>query len=618
MEDLLATTEELSRTYLAHRHRNGPAPSPPPGPTAPTAPAAPTAPPAPFLRELLLNDGHRAIACCTLDLRHDVFLADHTFGGRVSAADPTLLALPILPLTFSMELLCEAGALLAPQQVLTGMREVRTYRWIALDLEQPVTLQISAVHRDGAPPGTTHVQVQVRALGAGDAPDRIRPGLPIVEATVVFAAARPPAPPAPAFELEGRRRSRWTGADLYDGFMFHGPSLRSVASVDAWGTDGMEATLRAMPEAPLFAPGTGVQFTCDPVVLDGAGQVVAYWTSDHLPRAYHVFPFRLEELQVFGPPLRAPEQGKCLARIALQGDQLVRSDIDVLDPQGRVRFRLLGWWDRRFELPQRFARAIARPRQASFATPCQELLAPGAVAAAACAIDELQGDFLGAHEHLWERVVTHIALHREERAQWSAMDARDRRRREWLLGRVAAKDAVRLLLRGTHGVDLPAADIEIGRDGLGKPWVTRVSGVALDVLPQVSIAHTEGIAVAIAALLPAGAGLGVDVQRISDPASFARASFTPEEQRALGGLDPERAMRAFCAKEAFAKALGTGFQGMPTNVVVRAIDPTGQRLELETGAGLAASHPEVAGARAAVHTVRRGDLVLATCIRNAK
>ena len=106
--------------------------------------------PMPFLRDVrTFVPGEHLDAFCTLDVDEDLFIRDHTLGREVSQLDPELLGLPIVPLTVTMEILAEAGAVLAPGQVLVEMRNLRAYRWIILE-EGATTLQVTAKRRSGS------------------------------------------------------------------------------------------------------------------------------------------------------------------------------------------------------------------------------------------------------------------------------------------------------------------------------------------------------------------------------------------------------------------------------------------------------------------------------------
>lgn len=94
-----------------------------------------------------------------------------------------------------------------------------------------------------------------------------------------------------------------------------------------------------------------------------------------------------------------------------------------------------------------------------------------------------------------------------------------RRRAEFVAGRIAARKAVARLMRD-HG----PGRVEILNDVTGAPFV-----VALPSL-QVSISHSNRVALAVAAHVPVGVDLEANEAR---PAAFARLFFTTQEQERL-------------------------------------------------------------------------------------
>jgi acyl transferase domain-containing protein len=407
--------------------------------------------------------GVELVATRTFDVDADLFLRDHTLGRNVSTVDPRLSGLPIIPLTMTIELLAEAAASLHPGALVVGLRNVRAYRWIALDRGR-VTLQVSAHAR-----GDSLVEVRVTEIGAMQG-ERVSDA-PLAEGTVVLGREYP-APPAPMAPRERQARpSRFTPNRLYADIMFHGPRFRGVQSMDRWAADGAEATLRGLPSDALIRSVAAPAFQTDPVTLDAAGQVIAYWIADGFDRAFHIFPYRVAELQFFGPSLRDGETATCRAAIETPGDWDVRSDIDVIDAQGRVRTRVVGWEDKRFDLPDAFYRLRVEP------------------AAAGRILDGVPRDFFEAHDRIWERVLAHLVLTAAERRTWLE-HARTSRRLEWLLERVAAKDAVRELLKSRDALAVAPADVEITTDG-DRLLVASIAGrEAQDIV--ISISSTDG------------------------------------------------------------------------------------------------------------------------------
>jgi phosphopantetheinyl transferase (holo-ACP synthase) len=175
-------------------------------------------------------------------------------------------------------------------------------------------------------------------------------------------------------------------------------------------------------------------------------------------------------------------------------------------------------------------------------------------------------------------------LGRRERELFDALTVPEPRKLEWLAARTAAKECVAELLLACHGIELLAAEIEILPDERGAPVVLAPGLDGLPELPVVSLTHSQGRAAALAALVPAGGGVGIDLERIVQrPPGFAEAALTAPERALLAELSGAEAeewlLRLWCAKEAAGKALGRGLgagEGAP-RVTAIASSPEGDR-----------------------------------------
>ena len=106
--------------------------------------------------------GVRAVALHRFSAEREIIFDHHALGRDVSTEDPALLGLTLVPLTVTMEMLAEGGALLQPGKVLVGMRDIRASRWITL--EKP-GYTIEATAKQTAP-GEVHVAL--REAGASE------------------------------------------------------------------------------------------------------------------------------------------------------------------------------------------------------------------------------------------------------------------------------------------------------------------------------------------------------------------------------------------------------------------------------------------------------------------
>lgn len=576
----------------------------------------------PFIRDVhSYTPGEALDALCTLDVAEDLFMRDHTLGREVSHRDPALLGLPVVPLTVTMEIMAEAAATLAPGMVLTGMRNLRAFRWIILE-QGVATLHVTAKRRAGV--DGSEFDVAVRVLPEATAATPSGPLPAVAEGIMLFAPGYPEPPAVAPLVLQDERPSTWQPELLYRDGMFHGPSFQAVKSIEQVGSNGLVATMEALPSDRFLRSNPTPGFIAEPILLDAAGQLVGFWTLETLEQGFVVFPYSMEALHFYGPPLPAGEQVTCQVHSTLLENLQMTSNIDILDESGRLRMRLEAWDDKRFDIPRPFYRFILGRGEASLSTPWAAPLAgyPAGEAYRARKVSGFPTGFFQAHYGLWEKTLAHLVLTPAERQVWRSMTGADRRRIDWLLGRVAAKESLATYLHDMYNLHLKTADIEISTDERGSPYVTG------DWLPQMTqpialtIAHAGGVAVAVAGSVRNDGrmpGIGVDLEPVQrQDSSFADVAFTKQEQSLLADLgDPQVdkwPLRVWCAKEAVGKALGYGLAAGPHSVAVERIDTASGFVTMSLAGTLVDLFPNLSGEKIAAYTARENGYVLASVL----
>lgn len=504
-----------------------------------------------------LEPGRALVAIRRLDALTDPVAEHHTLGGRhVSAIDPNRKGLPVVPFTVMAEMLAQAAAVLVPGHVLVALRNVQANRWIRYE-EEPIALEIRAT-RDLGNPG--EVRVAIHNPGA---PETRRAGAdgPVVEGIVVFADARPSAPMAPAFALEDPRRRRFTASELYsDGWLFHGPALQALVHVGSAAHTGIEGTLRVLPRAALFQnPGAAEFLQTDPIVLDAFTHLLGCWGLDEFGDGGGdvIFPLRVGEIALFGDD--PPEGAEVSCRIAIQEvtRHRVRVEAALVRQDGSLWVRITDWEDWRFYWPGRFRDQFRRADRVFVG---EVLDLPGVARDSAIAVWlEPPADMA---KPVWGDVMEWVQLGPDERASCRRERAPEASHALRVWGRVAAKESARRLWleRGLSSV-FPA-DLTIEPDASGHPRIRSLLEPARDDLPAIAIAHTEGVAVAIASL-DRSARLGIAVAPITErDLDSELAPFTDDERWWLErntSASAERfewIARLSCAKAAIARAFG--------------------------------------------------------------
>ncbi|HEX5367627.1 MAG TPA: beta-ketoacyl synthase N-terminal-like domain-containing protein [Acidimicrobiales bacterium] len=453
-----------------------------------------------------------------VDLAHQPWLGDHCFFRQAPGSDPSD-RFPVVPMTMMVEMLADAARRLArdraPGQVVVRVEDVRALRWLP-----------------AAPP----TDVTVRATMAG--PHRVEVALEgYARATVVLAPAPPPAPAPAAGPLTGTRPSPLGAREIYDRhWMFHGPAFRAVRRIGELGGEGVDGVVEALP-----APGA---------TLDGAGQLYGWWVMATASSDFLALPQSIERVELFGP---LPPAGARLAvsvRIAELSERTVRADLELVHG-GRVVVRIDGWVDRRFDSDAELWRMCREPEHHLLST-----VGPGGI----LVVDERWRDSAS------RELIARRYLNAGERVAYEALNPRAQR--HWLLGRIAAKDAVRRSLWDEgHGPVFPA-EITVANEPGGRPAVVAGPGAGR----ALSIGHTSWAGVACCA--PGGTGVGVDVEVVEPRGDVAGAVVLSAGERALlpPGDEDEWLTRAWAAKEAAAKAAGSGLGGRPRDFPVRAVE----------------------------------------------
>ncbi len=499
-------------------------------------------------------------------LEQDCFLQDHTIGGRPSRLDSELRPVPVVPFTFSMEILAEAAArLMGTERVFAGMDSARGHRWLSLD--------------DGTLPVRITVQRESADTVSGriflDRGDSLLPtGLLVFEGVVRFAATLPRAPEPLAWG-DGLSKDAVNNPEgqLYEHGMFHGPRLQGVKRILRWSDDAIDAELEVLPTHNYCAHTQSPRFQFDAALLDAAGQLAGYWLTEKYTWGFNCFPFKLDRFRVYTQTPPVGTRVFCRGRLAMTSDHVLSAAFDLVLPDGTVLARAEGWEDRKFSVPEHLYAYRLEPTARFLSSTSAMAVPEGWVLRY---VPAFEPQFLEEGGGIWKNMLAHMALNRAERTQYNALPAKGRRREEWLLGRIAAKEAARAWIAEHYGLALANADIEICKDANGAPYAVSPH---LDgrLPPAISLAHSRGHAVGCAA--PPGMCPGVDYQRTEgvDLKDVAKGALSEQDLVLAGGATDATVLALWTAKEATSKALHTGMLGRPLDWKVKraALDAQG-------------------------------------------
>ena len=401
-----------------------------------------------------------------LDARSDPIAEHHTLGGRrVSALDPSLKGLPVLPFAVMAEMTAQAAALVVPagSRPREALRNVRAHKWVRYE-DEPVLLELRGRREPSPQPGEERVWVGLFNRGPGGRSEAPRP---VFEAVAVFAAEAPDPPPADPWALEDARPSRFTAESIYaEQWLFHGPAMQAVVEVGRdLGRRDRRLAARAARGSRWSSTGRPARLHTDVIVIDSFTHLLGCWGLDHLAdRGDVVFPLRMEELRALRRTARGrhrrrlPDRdpGAAAAPHPRRGrDRPARRDrLDAAPQLGRLAVPLAGPIPRRLP-PAAGVSSSARnaPLDRRGLDPCKAVwLAPpptwAGPSGATC----------------WSR---RSSVRRSGPSTWRSGGPDDvRSRRLW--GRIAAKEAARRIWH----------DEGRGRDLSGRPGHRRRSNAA--------------------------------------------------------------------------------------------------------------------------------------------
>jgi malonyl CoA-acyl carrier protein transacylase/phosphopantetheinyl transferase len=511
------------------------------------------------------------------DVREDLYLDDHALGTRPSTTDPALRALPVMPLLFSVEMAAEAGAALFPDRKVIAFVGTRAHRWIFFDRG---TITLRAVARRVETPGDdVHVHVVIQQENDGD------PALfpTMAETTVVLAEAYPAPPRSGMASLPPSAACDWTGSEIYPRRTFHGPLFQGIRSVTRHSAEGLDGTIEALPSSGLVRSRPDAELETDPLASDCLGQAAWLWGSKEPFAGLAYLPYEVGALRFYGPPLPPGSRLDLRLRVRKREPSRVVMDVEGVDSSGNVRLALEGLADREFPITPALHRLIMEPRGHYFAdVQPLELAIPdgGRTRVALSTIAGFPHEVLDSAFGVWRKALAFLILSPPEREEWMRLAVPLRREILWLLGRAAAKDALRSHFHEKADRWFAPADLMIRNDATGRPvlsggWQTDLPG-----RPEVSISHTDGMVVAVAAGMEDGTRVGVDTEKIRTPSqdlldgafSGAELALLPSGTRESESQRSEWIFRFWCAKEAVGKALGSGVPLDPRQLAVSRAD----------------------------------------------
>ncbi|CAM2066051.1 Polyketide synthase dehydratase domain-containing protein [Sulfidibacter corallicola] len=450
-------------------------------------------------------------------------LLDHSFFAQPPNWPIIADRYPVVPMTMSIQILLEAARQAAPGKVVVALEKLQAFRWLVVT--DPVDLEIRT-KRLG------HDRLAISLEGYARAETVLADRYP--EAPTVETKTLPDETPT-SIDAETLYRERW---------MFHGPAYQGIETFHGICDGGIRGRLVARQ-----GPGS---------LLDNAGQLFGYWIMARATVDRLAMPIGLRRILFYGPDPTVGQRLDCTVHIREVTAKEAAADME-LNRDGRVWARIEDWRDRRFDTDRRMWPVILRAEAHLLAVPHPER--------SLVLFDRYRS--APSRDYLARRFLTQV-----ERDAYDRLPPRGKR--QWLNGRIAAKDAVRHdLMQGGRTSVFPA-ELRVTGPAEGMVRVESPYGnhqVAVAAQGDVAIARlTEhDLGLAILPLTPDG-----------DPVDLPAAeTFLAESERGLLPREDDALAlaRFWAAKCAFAHLWGEARGSNPHDCAITAVEPARLRVE---------------------------------------
>lgn len=325
-----------------------------------------------------------------------------------------------------------------------------------------------------------------------------------------------------------------TSTQIYEEHMFHGPGYQGIRKLVKVGQKGITGIIEG---------GTGKGS-----LLDNAGQLFGLWLQLTLTKDRIAFPVKIQEIEFFGAMMDQQGTFECTCMLTEINDEFATADF-IMKRDNQVWAIVTGWQNRRLEIDE----ALWKVSMSPLHNRLSEEVAPGVFL------------FHNAYTRVvsWDFILKRYFNQEEKKHHLSLLP---NKRKEWIISRVAVKDAVRHLLSHKKNAACYPISFEVRSDEVHKPYL---HGPMTDGI-NISIAHKGTDAVGIARY---DGSVGIDIEQIEERSEgFYELVFSAAEQVLLAGKDKaEWATRFWVAKEAYGKFLGKGLQGNPKAYVIEEI-----------------------------------------------
>lgn len=438
-----------------------------------------------------------------VDLNSHPYLIDHSLLRQPSGWAHVADMEPVIPMTMIFEQLAEIAEAEIPGTQVHKIMNVSVFQW--MNVAKPFEKTVKGEWRSSG-----HAYLEIENFANAEV---LLKSYPV---------------PVPAFNLSigDLLPIEKTPEEIYDRHMFHGEKYQGITEISAVGTKGIVGKIK----------GNGGKGS----LLDNAGQLFGLWLQLTLTKDRIAFPVKIRDIEFFGDMHDQEGLFECTCMLTELNDEFAIADM-VLKRDGKIWCAITGWQNRRLEIDA----ALWNVSMSPLHNRLSEEIAPEVFF------------FHQAYTRVasWDFILKRYFNQTEKQYHQQLLP---NKKKNWMVSRVAVKDAVRNLLRQQKDHACFPITFEISSDEAGKPYL--IGDLTEDI--HVSLAHKGKEAVGIARY---GSPVGIDMETIEERSSgFYGLVFTENELALLKDRDQaEWTTRFWVAKEAYGKFLGTGLKGNP-------------------------------------------------------
>lgn len=459
---------------------------------------------APFKDELLI----------TLD--EHPYLIDHTVTEQPSDwSNPEDLDI-VIPMTMSVEIMLEIGEKHAPSKKVIGLSSFTVLQWMNIG---------------------KGFKWETNGIWKSD--DTIRLEMKNFVSSNVIMGDELPVPPekyAGKIELGKETHKAPTKEYIYDELMFHGPSYQGVTQIHGVYEHGLTATVKN-------AGGKGS-------LLDTMGQLIGIYLKTVATENNVSFPFSVGKITFYQDFHDQEGIFDFTLVVKLINDDFIEGDM-IIKREGKVWCVAENWLNKRFEMDDALWNVMNTPLENKLAKELPET-------------PVIYFDLAYKSTGSWTFIEKRY-LNSEEKKHLKSLMLN--KRKEYMISRVAIKDAIRAYLLKWYSKPTFPVEIFIEHDEKGKPLAR---GLKETSVLEISLSHKGNESVAIVSHKPVGIDLELIEERSPD---FMDMSFTEKELALLKDKDNmEWPTRFWTAKEAYGKMLGIGLKGNPKQYEIDKIE----------------------------------------------